>query len=70
MINVDPDMALDYLEFVEERHRIWEKRRSGEPQPWTEDHVLQDRKFTNVFRVLDYGSQFLLTNLLSDYISP
>ncbi len=58
------DLVLTYLDFVEERHCIWEKRRADLPQPWTEDPILATRKFTNVYRVLDYGSQFLLRMLL------
>jgi hypothetical protein len=53
----------DFLRFVVERHRIWEQRQAGAPQPWTDDPVLATRKFTNVFRVLDPGTQFLLTDL-------
>lgn len=53
----------DFLRFVVERHRIWELRQAGAPQPWTEDPVLANRKFTNVFRVLDPGTQFVLTDL-------
>ena len=55
-----------YLEFVKERHRIWEKRQAGEPQPWTEDPILARLKFTNMFRVLDPGSQFVLTDLYDE----
>lgn len=53
----------DFLGFVAERHRIWEKRQAGLPAPWTDDPVLANRKFTNVFRVLDPGTQFVLTDL-------
>lgn len=56
---IDPDAAVQYLEFVAERHRIWEKRQVGHPQPWTDDATLATRKFTNVYRVLDPGSQFV-----------
>lgn len=62
----DLEMLTTYRNFVVERHSIWEKRRAGAPQPWTTDPVLAARKFTNVFRVLDHGSQFLLTELLND----
>jgi hypothetical protein len=62
---VNPDAALDYLAFVPERHRVWEQRQAGAPQPWTHDPVLATRKFTNVFRVLDPGSQFVITDLCS-----
>lgn len=53
------DDRLNYLDFVVERHRIWEARRRGEAGPWTTDPILAGRKFTNVFRVLDPGSQFI-----------
>jgi len=55
-----------YLDFVENRHRVWEARQAGLPAPWSDDPVLQGHKFTNVFRVLDYGSQFLLSMLEED----
>lgn len=60
---IDLDVAQTYLEFVAERHRIWEQRQRGDAQPWTTDPVLASRKFTNVFRVLDWDSQFLVREL-------
>lgn len=60
------DLQETYFRFVEERHRIWEKRQAGEPQPWTDDLVLSRLKFTNMFRVLDPGSQFVLTDLYDE----
>lgn len=67
---IEPDLALEYIDFATERHRIWERRQAGEPAPWTEDYVLATRKFTNAFRVLDYGSQFVLTDLLEEDLEP
>lgn len=52
-----------YYNFVVARHKIWEKRQLGLPQPWTANEVLSRLKFTNCFRVLDPGSQFVLTDL-------
>jgi hypothetical protein len=60
----------DFLRFVCERHRIWEQRQAGAPQPWTNDPVLSTRKFTNVFRVLDPGTQFLLNDLFEPDLDP
>lgn len=61
------DMVLTYLDFVVERHAVWERRRVvGMAQPWSVDPILQRNKFTNVYRVLDYGSQFLLRELLNE----
>lgn len=69
-MSMDLDRAMDYLAFVHERHHIWNLRQKGAPQPWTEDPILRAYKFTNVFRVLDYGSQFLLRELLEPDLSP
>lgn len=60
---MDVDVALTYLDFVEERHRIWVQRQAGLPGPWTDDPILRARKFTNVYRVLDPGTQFVLEHL-------
>lgn len=48
-----------FINFVQERHRVFERRHAGEPRPWSADPVLHGNKFTNVFRVADYGSQFV-----------
>lgn len=48
-----------YMNFVRERHGVYLARQDGLPQPWTGDPVVASRKFTNVFRVLDPGSQFI-----------
>ena len=56
----DDEMVRLYQHMVMERHKIWMARqRDNEPQPWTADPVLANRKFTNMFRVLDPGSQFV-----------
>ena len=60
------DGVITYLDFVAERHRVFEHRQAGDPQPWTTDPVLRGHKFTNTFRILDYGSQFLLSMLTED----
>lgn len=56
-------MLETYVQFVEERHRIWEARQLGLPAPWTTDPTLATRKFTNMFRLLDPGSQYVLQHL-------
>lgn len=49
--------------WITERHSIFLKRLSGEPWPWTDDSILRDYKFTNVFRQLDRGT-IILNRLL------
>jgi hypothetical protein len=55
----DEKMLDLYRGMVWERHKIWLARQYDVPQPWTNDPVLANRKFTNMFRVLDPGSQFV-----------
>lgn len=64
----DDKMVELYQHMVRERHQIWLARQHGVSYPWTEDPVLANRKFTNMFRVLDPGSQFVF-NLEDQYPS-
>lgn len=57
-----------FWHFINERHLIWVKRNMGLPKPWTEDPILRDWKFCNVFRVLDKQSQFLIKNVIDPHI--
>jgi len=49
-----------YWYFASERQKIFDARQSGEPSPWTEDPILQDFKFCNVFRAADRVSQYMI----------
>ena len=44
--------------FMRERHAIYERRQAGMPKPWTDDPILQTYKFCNIYRELDYGTQW------------
>lgn len=46
----------DFVRWIEERHSIYRKKEAGLPRPWTEDEILDEFKFTNVFRELDKGT--------------
>lgn len=39
--------------FIHERVSIWEKKASGEEEPFTDDPILQTYRFCNIFRELD-----------------
>jgi hypothetical protein len=67
--NPDPDAAMSFLSFVGERHKVWERRQLGLTPPWTDDPILASRKFTNVFRILDHGTQFIMTDLIEPGLS-
>ncbi len=51
--------------FVNERQSIWFKRFVHKlPPPWSEDHTLQTERFTNVYRELDPGTQYVIKEIL------
>ena len=53
--------------FAVDRHRIYLRRLSGQPHPWTHDPVLAGYRFTNVFRAADRVSQYLIRMACSDH---
>ena len=53
-----------YWWFASERYAMCERRLAGQPPPWTSDPDLQRHRFTNVFRVTDRVSQYLLTDVI------
>lgn len=48
-----------FFYWMNERHRIYLARESGKLWPWTKDKILQEYKFTNVYRNLDAVSKKL-----------
>ena len=55
-----------YWYWIAERMNIWYKRTVlKESQPWTSDPILQENKFTNVFRDLDRGTVVYIKEILS-----
>lgn len=49
-----------YWKFAVRRNEIFEKRALNEQGPWSNDPILVEYKFTNVFRASDRVSQFLI----------
>lgn len=47
------DMVDRFFALARERHSVHLRRVAGLPRPWTEDPILRQYKFTNVFRELD-----------------
>ena len=52
----------DLFNFMKERHAIHERRRAGLPKPWTQDRILQEYKFCNVYRELDTETKWIKEN--------
>lgn len=52
-----------FFETMFERQEIWHRRFIlKQDKPWTENEILRDYKFTNVYRELDRNSQFQIDN--------
>lgn len=42
-----------FFAYARARHRVYLARAAGKPRPWSDDHILESFRFTNVFRELD-----------------
>ncbi|EJF64224.1 hypothetical protein DICSQDRAFT_133894 [Dichomitus squalens LYAD-421 SS1] len=63
-LNPSPVLAT-FFAFVSERHQVFCRRLAGEPQSeWTQDPILQQYPFTNVFRVFDRVTQYILLEVV------
>jgi hypothetical protein len=49
-----------YWHFAAERQRAFEHRVEGQPRPWSNDRILQEYKFCNVYRASDRVSQYMI----------
>jgi len=57
-----------FFYWVNERHRIYLNRQAGKPKPWSSDPIFQQYKFTNAFRQLDKGTEWL-TNFIAPHLN-
>jgi len=53
--------------WIAERHRIYRTRQAGKPWPWTQDKILQDFRFCNVFRELDAVTIWIREHIREPY---
>lgn len=59
-----------FFEFVFDRQQVWHRRsRLCLPAPWSDDDILRNYRFCNVYRELDGGTQAIVKYLKPD-ISP
>jgi len=47
-----------------ERHAIHQRRLAGQPWPCTDDPILRQHTFTNVFRIYDRVTQYIISNVI------
>lgn len=62
------DKADELIAFIKERHTIWRKRQANLEKPWTNDPILQNYRFCNVYRELDRVTQWLKKNWRDPHI--
>lgn len=62
---VDEQHLKTFFEVMKERQKIWVRRvQQRKPAPWTNNRILRDYKYTNVYRELDRASQFMIKHIL------
>lgn len=60
-----PSIVYDtYWKFAVERQNIFLRRQQNIDYPWTQDDILDKYKFTNVYRINDRVSQYLVSNVI------
>lgn len=59
----DTPRIADMARFMKARHNIYLKRRNGYPGPWTDDPILQQGRFCNIFRELDTVTIWIRENI-------
>jgi len=52
----------DLFAFIQERYAILKRRQAGLPKPWTQDPILQNYRFCNVYREDDTVTQWIAKN--------
>ena len=62
--SINQDNMKLFFQYIAQRHEIYKKRLSNMPPPWTSDKILQQYKFTNVFRDLDPGTRYVIDNII------
>lgn len=66
-LDVSPVNYWEFFRTMYERQLVWYRRFvEGKPRPWTDDPILRDYKFTNVYRELDRSSQWQIRNIILD----
>ncbi|EKE29562.1 MAG: hypothetical protein ACD_2C00147G0001 [uncultured bacterium (gcode 4)] len=51
--------------FISDRHNIYKKKNILElPPPWSDNQILKEFKFTNVFRDLDPGTKYVIESII------
>ncbi len=64
---MDPKLLEELFYWMEERHKIYLAKEAGEPKPWTQDEILLNYRFCNVFRELDKVTVWFKENIIGKW---
>jgi len=54
-----------FWQYINQRHIIYKKKTIQKlSPPWTENKILNEYKFTNVFRDLDPGTKYVIDKII------
>lgn len=54
-----------FWQFIAKRQEVWYQRTiQGEASPWTDNEIIRNYRFTNIYRELDPGTQYAIQNIL------
>lgn len=57
----------DLFRFISERYAVLQRRKQGLPKPWTQDSILQNYRFCNVYREDDTVTQWIKAHWRDTY---
>lgn len=55
-----------FAHWIEERYKVHLRKEAGKPQPWTEDPIIANYRFTNVRREQDRQTKYLIDNIVNN----
>jgi hypothetical protein len=67
-ISKNEDITTQMTKFIIKRHKIFLKRNLlKQPKPWTQDPILQQNRFCNIYRELDTVSLWIRKHIIQKY---
>jgi hypothetical protein len=70
-MDISEEHLKTFFDIMKERQKIWVRRTLlKKPAPWTNNAILRDYKYTNVYRELDRASQFVIKHILTQEDLP
>lgn len=56
-----------FFDFARERHAVYLRKSAGQPKPWTNDPIIANHRFCNIYRELDTVSVWIKENVIDVY---